>query len=320
MRFSLIGLFLSAVTLTACYGAPDAPLQDEEVGTAESAIEGGVLAGQFHRSRAAYLVNTGCTATRIGPLHLITALHCLPAVGSTVRFYDQGPGPDASFTRTVAKVGVRPGTQWSTANDSGDWTDIDNKFSDIAIVKLNEPVDDIPFAKLAFVYPGAGFFGTKVGAGAHEGNVNLASLLMSKSDGTFSANDDGGGFRTEECAMNEGDSGGAFYFADRVLGVTNGCTTVGDIYWRGRFTSVPEHLDWILDVINYEWSGNPVEARARSGNVISSFTGSMLRCQYACETTSNCVAFNRFTSTGTCQLLSSVTSSASSSVFQSAVK
>ena len=301
-----VALALAALAASACV---DELAIDED----SQAVEDGQPATQFDRNRAALL--SGCTATRISEKFLITALHCKPVIGELVRFYTTSNLPVMGYTRGVAKVGIRPGTHAA----SDDWIDEDGKFSDIAIIKLTSPaLTTTPFATMAWTYPGDGAPGVKVGAGNHYEDPSLNGLLLRKTDDTWTADDGDGLFRTSEFALNHGDSGGPFYYNSKLLGVVNG--SVDTLPLRARYTSIPQHLDWILDVIDYQWPGGGLLARYHTGTVIETFFGSStLRCAYACDRTSSCVVFNRSVS-GVCQLLSSATGSVASSTWASAIK
>jgi hypothetical protein len=101
------------------------------------------------------------------------------------------------------------------------------------------------------------------------------------------------------------------------LGVTSGCTFIDN---QAKYTSVPRHLDWILDVIDYVWPGTTVKPWRRTGDVIQTFSGSLARCQYACDHTSTCKAFSRKKATKQCSLLSNLGSLTEDEDYQSARK
>ncbi|HKO52104.1 MAG TPA: trypsin-like serine protease [Polyangiaceae bacterium] len=320
----LMPVLLSVLFCSAC---ADAPAEfDEEIGATRGAIEDGELANQFARNRAGVLarITSGgsdfkCTVTKIAPRYVITALHCNPRVGDTVVFYGTGSSANFNITREVVSVGKPPGT--SVSADAVDWTDVNDKFADIAILRLDSAVTDTPFATLAWYYPGDDHDGVKIGAGKHEGQSSLLGQLRRKSDTTYSGDDDGGGFRTGECALNDGDEGGAFYDPSKLLGVANGCTVLGGFVNRGRYTSIPEHLDWIVDVIDYVWSGGPTQTFYRSGTEVGvAFAGSRVRCKYACDHSADCDAFNWQSQAHICQMVKNVTGATSSSIWQSALK
>jgi hypothetical protein len=304
------------VPLTAC----SAEGLGDEAGSAELALDDADPIAAFYRSRAAlYRANDSeCTATRIASRYFITAAHCNPkTVGSAVvtvpGFVPYDPNNDDDYYFPIEAVGMRPGVDPATE----DWSDDANEwFADIAILRTSTAPYLGADATLAWVYPGAHAPGVKIGAGLHDG-VNAFGTLKQKNDETFSDVDSEARFRTVECASNPGDSGGAFYHDHRLLGVTSGCTLVDN---QAKYTSVPRHLDWILDVIDYVWPGGAVKPLRRTGEVIQTFGGSLERCQYACDRTSACKAFSRRKATKQCTLLSSVGGVTDADAYQSALK
>lgn len=319
MNLKPLALALLALSaLPACVA--DSTSQDgapprENVQSTKQAIEDGIIANPFYFERDVRIsgLGGGCSGTRIGFRHVITALHCGVAVGNTVRFYNNGSAYPSSSdaSRVVEAVGKRPGTSWSVANQSGDFIDENGIFADIAILRLDNAVRGIDRATLAWEYPGDGAAGTKVGNGSHEDNTNLFGIVMQKADTTWTSSDADGPFRTSEDAVNPGDSGGAFYRQTRLLGVTSSHDLTTGV-WRARYTSIPRHLNWILDVIGYQWGGiiPPLNGRYLVGAPLVTYFGkSHLVCQYACENTTECKGYNYFSSMDHCNLLSSVTSS-----------
>lgn len=322
MRSIAISMLSTLCTTTlalggaACVETDDEAVDDEvALGDSEQAIEDGSAASAWQLARAADLGN--CTGTRIGSRHVLTALHCSPRVGNTVRFYTTGPAADPSTQRTITAVS-RPGcTQWDATTH--DWTDCGGDFADFAVVTLDAPVTVGTAATLAWAYPGSDRVGQKVGAGNHEDVSNLGGVLLQRSDYTYSDDDGGGGFLTNQAGVNPGDSGGPFYYGGRVLGTLTG--KIVDIVWRGRHTSVPHHLDAILARIGYAWAGDPVESGTyRTGTVASFLVRSEQVCKYACEKTSSCVAFNHLAGLNYCYLLSSVTDTSSLGGWRSATR
>jgi hypothetical protein len=286
--------------LAAC----GAPSQNDEAGSVEMALQGGELADAFEQERAGLFLASwsGCTATRIGSRYFITAAHCAPHPQEKIYLYPRGNEYDPESYVTIVAVGVRPGVSASSG-----YYDSTGLFADIAILRTTPVPAGGNSAKISWAYPGADKSGVKVGAGIHEGNENLFGLLLKKGDYTYWSDDDDGRFRTSEAATNDGDSGGPFYRSNAVLGVMS--HKAWELKWRATYTSTSRHLDWILDVIDYVWSGGPVTDRRRTGPIEQTLSNaSLLRCQYACENTGTCVAFTRNKATKQCNILNGVTS------------
>src|SRR5688500_869450 len=108
-------------------------------------------------------------------------------------------------------------------------------------------------------------------------------------DSIYSSSDAGGSFLSWNDDLNTGDSGGPAYADDWWM--------VGVVYDKGwnwaaarptnTYTSVPRHLEWILNAMSYN-IGAPFswyDYRAKpftASNHISSWSGlSKLRCKYA---------------------------------------
>jgi hypothetical protein len=314
-RAGRIALLVSgALVVTACDGAP-AP-DAEATAEAQQPIEGGEDASPFFFKRAAALSN--CTATVIASRFLLTAAHC--QASGDASFYDAGPfigpsSPTRGMGAPIVRSGVHPG--------SDDYVDASGHFADLAIVELDAPIPSTSrVATLAWHYPSGGDeWGTKVGAGNHHEEPNGVGLLRTRSDQVYSDNDDDGHFLTENWNTNHGDSGGAFFDDNRVLGTLWG----HEFEWemRNKYTSVPFHLNWILRQIDYQWPGQPHDVgRCRLGDVIDVlFDDSELRCQYACDHTDDCVAYTLMdTAFPYCTLLSNVDSNVEGSACKSARK
>ena len=111
-------------------------------------------------------------------------------------------------------------------------------------------------------------------------------------------NADTGSFAVTTPVANPGDSGGALYVSSRLVGVTRS---------QSGYTSVPAHLDWIIEASRYAWPYGTPQRRVRLGTTLSTFPESSHRvCQYACEHTA-CAAYNWSPLTETCTLLATVT-------------
>lgn len=301
--------------LLASTAACSAPLEEDDLGSADLAIEDGEPGENFAQNHAALLHGDAlCSATRIGSRYFITALRCRPKIGDHLHVYPDG-NEFGSQQFVINTVVTPPGT--SIANM--DWTDSNDRLADIAVMRTEtEPSTGSP-ARLSWAYPGPDRAGFKVGSGEHEGNENLAGFLMQKDDTTFSGNDSGGGFRTSEYALNDGDVGGAFYRTSSILGVAHGKAV--DPVWRAYYTSTSRHLDWILSKIRFRWPGEDLdESRRLQGLEIQIVDGSLERCEYACAHVSACVAFSYDESNGECTLLSNVAATTPLSGYTSAYK
>jgi hypothetical protein len=297
-----------------------------ELAEHELAIENGAPASAFQVGRAAQLSRDRvayCSATQIDADTVVTALHCKPAVGDTVAFWTSATALSPT-TRTVAEVSVPPGT-W-IAWPSGTYDDVDEHghHADVAVLRLSEPMRR-SVATLAWHHPGPFFLGVKVGSGQHEESLEAGVELHQRHDFTY-GDDDKGDFWTAEDHSNDGDSGGPLYLGPAMLGVLTGsqydCEYDVDRQW---YTSVPHHLEFILDAMGYQWPFGPLEPGVvRGGDAIETFLYRSLDvCSYACAQTKECVAFS-FLDSGSsftqCTLLSTVTGTENSAAFTSGKK
>jgi Trypsin len=167
-------LWLTLPLLTAC------AFDDVTVDKTTSYITGPLAApaSQYYLDRAIKL--PACTATRISARFALTAAHCGSNPNQTVQFYKTGPGVDTLSSSDIVAVHVRPGVNASTCDHtySDGCIDSSGDFADIAILELaaNNEDDEADLeghqATLAWVYPGYGVDGMKVGAGQHNGMAN----------------------------------------------------------------------------------------------------------------------------------------------------
>jgi hypothetical protein len=286
-------------------------------GEDEQAIEDGTFANAFQIARAARM-GSGCSATQIAPDTVLTALHCTPVVGEQVAFWTSATAVSAT-TRTVSQVILPPGT-FIVPGIGYDWTDNHGDHADIAVLRLSLPMRRTT-ATLAWNYPGSDKIGQKVGNGNHEEVIPGGTVLLQRSDYTH-GDDDDGEFLTNQNGGNKGNSGGPYYVNAKQVGVLTGATW--DTVWRGWHTSVPHHLDFILDAMDYDWPFGPENPGiARSGPIIELLLNrSHQVCRYACDKTTTCKAFT-FIDLGSftqCSLLSSVTTSSANANASSAAK
>lgn len=325
MRFH--PLFLTAPILTACVSPPP------ELGEDTQEIYGDNVqaASQFQLDRA--ISFPGCTATKISARFALTAAHCQASTSQLVQFYATGPGVNTQSAANIVSVVLRPGVNGAACfADVENCVDTSGKFADIALLELATPItgqgaeSDLEGhqATLAWTYPGYGYNGKKVGAGNHDGASNPNNLLLQTPDETTSDDDVEGRFDTREATTDQGDSGGPFYYGSRVLGTLVGTQFEG-LNSYNVYTSVPQHLNWILTKIGYQWRGLPPQSSTLyAGTDVQSFVGSELECQYACEKTSSCEAYNFNTlapaGTANCHLENNITSVSTASGWRGALK
>jgi hypothetical protein len=189
------------------------------------------------------------------------------------------------------------------------------------LLRLDEADTYGEAATMAWRYPGVDVAGQKVGRGGLDGNPNPNALLMQVGDATDSLGDNSGEFLTKNIQLDKGDSGGPFYVNGRLLG------TASYYVWGGtdmHYVSVPAHLDWILSVIQYYWSGTAPVPRHYDGAVLESFWSTEQVCQYACDSRSDCQAYdfdvaNMYGSLGTCQLVTNVSGAEDNSSYHGAL-
>jgi len=280
----VFGLVMAA----GCVGAP------EEASRSTSEINGGNFAASWQWQRSASFGY--CTGTIIGVRHVLTAAHCTPAVNDIVRFYATNTTVDTTQGARVAAVTVRPGVMPSI----NDYYDTAGDFADFAVVHLDR---DIPstsrVATMSWYYPGDDALGFKVGQGAHNGAANPSGSLMTINDQTYSSDDNSGHFLSENEQTNPGDSGGAF-FRNTGSAVTNRNllgVLFGDAFeweWRNLYTSVPEHLNFILNAMSYSASFSALPSPrlpSAANTLLASYAPSELACRYACERTGACMMY-----------------------------
>jgi hypothetical protein len=298
---------LMPLLLTACAAEPQLG-EDSDAITDETST----LAADYYRLRAIKTANGtgGCTATRISPRFALTAAHCLANfsntdetvnmlanVGNDVLFYKLGAFTttgEATIAQRFARPGVSVNGCYQSQSSCWDATD---HYADIALLRLDDQADEDTdlegaIATLAWKFPGDGAPGKAIGAGRHDGEANPYKVLRQSSDTLASDDDDDGSFKTSEAQTDKGDSGGPFYVNNKVVGVLAGAGSAGlDTF--GKYTSVPHHLTWILQTIGYHWRGQPAQTNTwYAGDLIESASISELACQYACERTTSCEAYN----------------------------
>lgn len=300
---------LSLALVVALGGCVD----DAPLGTDDQDIMAGTLADTWMVQRAVK-PQFPCTATLIAPRVAITALHCTQynKAGTTVHFYTSASGFAPALARTVVSVAQRPGT--ATAPNE-DLFDTNGQYADLALLKLDAdaPASSVP-ATLMWWYPGEDQTGYVIGAGNHDNagtNPNSVGELRYRTQTTKFADDDDGAIYTDQHDVNGGDSGGPLYQYRKIFGVLHGSS----------YTSVPEHLDWILGQISYAWPFNAATTGIyRSGTTMQVFGEATERmCQYACQH-SPCDAYNYNAAAHSCVLVQDVSLLLPSAAYRSASK
>jgi hypothetical protein len=245
-----------------------------------------------------------CNATRISPRHMLTSTLC-SAIGDTIEFYSDASGSDPALRRRVVdRKQLTP--------------EIPQPRNRPLILVLDADVPWGAAATLAWRYPGDNSFVRKVGAGDHDGDYNHEAELRYATDHT--TNDHNAavlGVAQDE--VDWGDEGGPLYYGAKVLGVA--LDTADDECQAGPacYASVPYYLSWILTQIGWTWPHGSVQsATYRAGATIEVIAQTTERvCQYACEHTASCVAYDYSTASDDCVTLSSVTATYSGPYFAS---
>ena len=326
MKLKTLGLFASLLA-SACIDQTTNTEVAPDEGVVSGAIhgDGSTTAEGYYVARAVKI--PGCTATRISARFAITAAHCQSERLDPVNYYDTASTYSGSRSGRIEQVYMRPGIPGNNTNCStpGNCIDDSDHFADVALLRLSSDDDADaagPHATLGWKYPGDGARGHQVGAGGHDDAANPNGRLR-QITGELDSDDNDGSFDTVDDQTDGGDSGGPFYYRNQLIGVLTGDQWEPFNHYN-LYTSIPEHLDWILQTIGFRWIGVPPQPSTKyAGSTVDTFTSTERICQYACEKTSNCQAYNfqpLFVSTGTCELKTNVTQAVNNSGWRSALR
>lgn len=255
----------------------------------------------------------GCLATKIAPTYAITSRACDVRAGDLAEISNGG---STLFNATVQEVFARPGTTVSGCAERDTCLDSSGLFGDLVVFRFTAPLpgsldwDPMELSGVAIMhwrYPGSGHSGYEVGP-EYLISTPPGRYITVVPDTLDSSNDTPGWFETTNDNSDRHDEGGGFWYQGRVLGTLwGGGYDVGDGNWQ-LYASVPRHLDWILGKVQYAWPGMPVLTNnTYTGTPLSTFGASELVCQYACDHTSSCEAYNFTISSKSCQLVTGVT-------------
>lgn len=316
-RAPSLPLAFALVAATACGGGGPEEL---EIDQTEQGITGGYPMPSFHPLTRAAVTLGSCTGIVVAKRKLITAAHCDARVNNAVLFFDANvPSTSgALISRVDIRSGVNPATD--------DYVDSNGKFADIAVLTLDR---DIPAfsvkAELPGDFPGNNVRGVMVGGGRHNGQMNTTGELRYIWTNTYSAHVSGGHFLTEGSNVDNGDSGGGFFTYNsssrnwEVHGTLSG--RVWEWAYRGKYTSIEHHLDWVLDKTSYGTSQPWQFGRYVNGTYLGyTNVGSVQReakCILSCEKDGRCEAVTMYGSY--CYKYENVTGTGANSALKSVV-
>lgn len=301
MTPSYVAFTLAA--LGACVAAP------EDVPTGElSQSVGATTANEILTRNTARVA--GCLATKISATFAVTSRACDVQIGDDLTFFLVDRFDPVKPKARVVEIIGRPGTSAWTCQEN-DCIDSSGLFGDVALLRLANTPDgkdglNVGHATMMWRYPGEDVPGFEVTPG-EDFNIEHNPLVIAIPDTLDSVSDGGGAFETTEDNSGQNDYGGGFWVGNRVLGTLWGSGwDLADGNWA-RYASVPRHLDWILQKISFTWRGVQVQNNTvYDGTAIETFGTTERVCQYACENTQSCEAYNYNPTAQSCQLVTTV--------------
>jgi hypothetical protein len=135
------GLPLVCVSLLACQSETQSSA-DEGVALSEDALVGGHVAEESEYPTTVFIGN--CTGTKVGPLHFLTAAHCVNA-SNTSLFVTTDNNAQSGVTLPVLSVNIHPEYAQCTACNGND--DFGMR-PDVALLIVSELTPDIPIADI----------------------------------------------------------------------------------------------------------------------------------------------------------------------------
>jgi hypothetical protein len=285
-----------------------------------SAVDGGVTTNEMALDAAAILQGSTaetatpiCSGTFISDRWVLTARTCNVSANGTY-FIGSYTNPNGFTTVHSIESVVNPsGTSVNDIIDSA------GNFADFALVKIVGVHGGTVPPTLAWNYCCNNSPGYMVGNGRHNltPGDNEAGQLRTAPSTTYQQNGSGAFLTTYSQTAGLGDQGGPFYegpfeASSSLLGVLN-----NHYYFNGqmrdRFTSIPVHLGFILQTINWTWSGSRPHGNTRAiGNLGLTITQPHIGCQYAAQH-GQFVAYNHRASTNECRLYTTKTGTLMSS-------